>query len=742
MAKHQSYSQVNYPILPPPHVASGREWANGALAGALAHINGVEKRTVIRTEDVFCVFDPVASGFDPAKDTVVLPPKIDPALTTGEIGSVPPPPPPPPSPTTTAPPPGFGAEAEFLSSAEADYISVAALSGTQFVVAYQKTSNGRGAAMVGTVSGTSVTFGAEAEFLSSAEAGYISVAALSGSRFVVAYEDGADSDHGTAKVGTVSGTGITFGAEAEFLSADGARDISVAALDAGRFVVAYQDGSDSGHGTAKVGMVSGSAVAFGAEAEFLSADGAFFNSVAALDAGRFVVAYSDGSDSSHGKAKVGTVSGTAIAFGAEAEFLAGLAYLTFAAALGPGKFVVVYQDDVDSSQGKAKVGTVSGTDITFGAEAEFLSTYQAYYISVAALSGTQFVVAYRDGSDSNHGTAKVGTVSGTAIAFGAEAEFLSADGAYYVSAAALGAGKFAVAYKDAADSGHGTVKIGSVLPPPTTTAPPTTSPPITTTTTTAPPPGFGAEAEFLSAGQADYVSAAALSGAQFVVAYRDDPGSNHGTAKVGTVSGTGITFGAEAEFLSADGVDAPSVAALGAGEFVVAYRDDADGGHGTARVGTVSGTGIAFGAEAEFLSANGAFDVSAAALSATQFVVAYMDGADSGHGTAKVGTVSGTAIAFGAEAEFLPADGAGSISVAALGAARFVVAYRDESDSGHGKAKVGTVSGDAIAFGAEAEFLPADGVRCNSAAALGADKFVVAWRDDSDSGHGTAKVWG
>jgi hypothetical protein len=366
--------------------------------------------------------------------------------------------------TTTAPPPGFGAEAEFLSAGSATYNSVAALGTDKFVVAYADDDDwGRGAARVGAVSGTGIAFGAEAEFLPAVEEGtgaqYVSVAALSGSWFVVAYADGADSDHGTAKVGTVSGTGIAFGAEAEFLSAGAASDISVAALSGTQFVVAYRDVSDSNHGTAKVGTVSGTAIAFGAEAEFLSADGAFFNSVAALDAGRFVVAYSDGSDSSHGKAKVGTVSGTAIAFGAEAEFLAGLAYLTFAAALGPGKFVVVYQDDLDSSQGKAKVGTVSGTAIAFGAEAEFLSTYQAYYISVAALSGTQFVVAYQDGSDSNHGTARVGAVSGDAIAFGAEAEFLSADGAYYVSAAALGADKFVVAFRDGADSNHGTARV-------------------------------------------------------------------------------------------------------------------------------------------------------------------------------------------------------------------------------------------------------------------------------------------
>ena len=84
MAQHQSYSQVSYPIAPPPHVASAKVWANGVFAGALAHQNGVEKREIVRTEKVHYTFDPVLSGFDPTKDTVVDPEKIDPAITTGQ----------------------------------------------------------------------------------------------------------------------------------------------------------------------------------------------------------------------------------------------------------------------------------------------------------------------------------------------------------------------------------------------------------------------------------------------------------------------------------------------------------------------------------------------------------------------------------------------------------------------------------------------------------------------------------
>ncbi len=72
-------------IRTPPHVVAGRLWANNGFAGILKHINGVEKKEIIYGETLHHTFDPVASGFDPAKDTVIDPTQIDPELTTGEL---------------------------------------------------------------------------------------------------------------------------------------------------------------------------------------------------------------------------------------------------------------------------------------------------------------------------------------------------------------------------------------------------------------------------------------------------------------------------------------------------------------------------------------------------------------------------------------------------------------------------------------------------------------------------------
>lgn len=655
----------------------------------------------------------------------------------------------------------FGAESEFLSANGATFVGVARLDATHFVVTYRDTSDANhGTAKIGTVSGTSITFGAETEFLgANAEpyvvalsatkfvvvysasgggeakvgvvsgtditfgpayvfyagaTGWLGAAALSSTLFAVVYRK-ASPFNGAAKVGSVAGQVVTYGAEVVFGTGT-TTHISATALDFTRFVVAYRDGADANHGTCKVGAVSGITISFGAETEFL-VTAASYNSVVMLNSTNFAVVYSKDADSNHGESRLGTVSGTSITFGTAVKFLAATAAVNnFAARLDAGVFIVAYQDGSDSNHGTVKIGVESTLANFFGLEAEFLSAGSASPISAVELSVSQFVVAYGDNADSGNGTAKVCTVSGTIITFGAEAEFFTGDSTY-ISVIALSAGKFVVAYRNG--FGNGTVKVGTV----------------TGTSIT-----FSAEYEFESTG-ASSISAAALSSTVFVVAYEDVFG--HGQARVGTVSGTNVTWGTEGEFQpSSGGVPYNSVAPLAADKFIVAYGDGNDFFHGTAKVGTVTGTSITFGAETEFLSAGAATYVIATALSASKFVVGYSDGADSDHGTAKVGTVSGTNITFGAEAEFLSAGAVIHIFVKAQSDSQFVIAYWDNAGFSHGAAKIGTVSGTGIVFGTEMEFLLDGGAYYNSVSALSADRFAVAYWDDADSGHGTVRVSG
>lgn len=382
---------------------------------------------------------------------------------------------------------------------------------------------GKVATGLGPTETSDITFGVEEEFLVGT-ASNISIAGLSETTFVVAYRDQSDANHGTAKIGTVSVLGITFGTETEF-QGTAVQWNSVTRLSATTFVVAYRDEVGVA-GAAKFGTVSGTSITFGAQADFIGSS-ITYTSVTALTSTTFVVAYRD-NGTSFGKTNVGTVSGTSITFGATATFLSGSAFELSASALvsAPGtldatKFVVVYRDVSASSSGTARVGTVSGTNITFGAANQYRSGNGAFFNSVSVLFATKFVVGYRDFPVS-HGKVKIGTVSGTDITFGAETEFQSTvGGSFDISVVALNAKTFVVAYRDNGDSDHGTIRVGQVSG-------------VTAT--------FGPETEFLSTGSAGFISAARLNVFDFAVAYQDGDDANHGTAKAGVLfSGASVT---------------------------------------------------------------------------------------------------------------------------------------------------------------------------------------------------------
>lgn len=348
----------------------------------------------------------------------------------------------------TALDPSFGTKAEFTTGTP-NHISVAALSATKFVVAYRDGSAGNiGQAQVGTVSGTDVTLGAKVTFRGTSGSDYISVAALSSAKIVIAYNDTAE--HGKAKVGTVSGTDIMFGAEATFLGANGAHNISAAGLSGTACVVAYRDFSDSNHSKTKIGTVTGTSIVFGAESEF-TVTYASVISVAAFGASKFVVGWRQSVGG--GKVRIGIVSGTDITLGAEATFISGASQMSVTV-LDASKFVATWRE---SSVAGAKVGTVSGSSVTFGAQATFDGS-GVQYILASTISATKFILEYDNGGS---GEIRVGTVSGTDITFDAGTEFSStvASESYTLSSAGLSQSVFVVAYRDSSAT-RGTVNAG------------------------------------------------------------------------------------------------------------------------------------------------------------------------------------------------------------------------------------------------------------------------------------------
>lgn len=336
------------------------------------------------------------------------------------------------------------------------------------------------------------------------------------------------------------------------------------------------------------------------------------------------------------------------------------------ARLSNDKFVVAYTD----GNGTCKIGEVGEPTIAFGPENEMRSNGSLNIGSVASISESGFICAYRDTLDSNRGMIRLGTVSGVTITSYGAREIYTATSTGYNKIGVMSSDKFIVAYSDEADSTYGKVKVGSISGGSIT---------------------YGSEVIFYDDEEVAFISVAVLDDSRFVIAYQNGASTKYGRARIGTVSGTTVTFGDEAIFLSEDSADEIVVTALSANKFVVGYQDASDNRHGTVKVGTVDGTDITFGAESEFLAANGAYWLAIDAINSSSFVIAYQDNADVNHGTAKIGSVVDTTVTFGNESEFLSADAATFVSTSVLSETSLVVAYRDNSNNNYGTANAGSM---------------------------------------------------
>jgi len=350
-----------------------------------------------------------------------------------------------------------------FESAAVNYVSGAYDSANnKVIIVYMDDANSDyGTAIVGTVTGTSISFGDPVVF-ESASTSRTSVAYdSSNGKVVIAYCDHGNSQYGTAIVGTVSGTSISFGSAVVFESAEVLYISAVYDSTNEKVVIAYRDlGGFNNYGTAIVGTVSGTSISFGSAVVFESANTNHISATFDSTNGKVVIAYQDTGNSSHGTAIVGTVSGTSISFGTAVVFESATTnYCSAVYDSSNQKVVIAYTDAGNSSYGTAIVGTVSGTSISFGTPVVFESAGTSYLNAVFDSSLNRVLIGFLDQGNSSYGTAILGTVSGTSISFGSAVVFESAESTNITTIFNSSQEKIVVAYQDAGNSNYGTAVV-------------------------------------------------------------------------------------------------------------------------------------------------------------------------------------------------------------------------------------------------------------------------------------------
>lgn len=320
-------------------------------------------------------------------------------------------------------------------------------------------------------------------------------------KVIICYRDDGNSNYVTSVVGTVSGTDISFGAP-QVIHSVSSNYITATALPTGSVVVTYAITTSSYASPGRVGTISGSSITWGSATNFADA----YDRTVAYDppSGKLVVMFRE--TSANGKACLGTVNGTSITWTAPQQFdtpviPGGIAsdtvnkkliftyrqylvnqgrvmlvevqgnkafnfypYLTFASdrpnQMGAvydtpsGNVAITWQRAADSN-GYARTVSISGTSISLGTIVSFASNITNIVTSYSSL-GNKIVLAYSD-ITSVEGKVITGAVSGTSISFGTAAVFVDADpdGTAGFASAYVGNAKSVIAYTDYSDNQYG-----------------------------------------------------------------------------------------------------------------------------------------------------------------------------------------------------------------------------------------------------------------------------------------------
>jgi len=346
--------------------------------------------------------------------------------------------------------------------------------------------------------------------------------------------------------------------------------VASGALANGDTVIINADGT-----VTAAGLVTTPVPVIGSQVEFEAGTTKYISSAYDTTSNKVIIAYQDSSDSYKVKAVVGTVASGAITFGTPATIQSNQGMFTsMAYDANANKVVVIYYYS-SGTTGLAQVGTISGTSISFGAECQFDGGEIGYNAICYDSSANKLILAWYS---SNTIKVTVGTISGTSITFGAVAT-TTVTGSFAISLVYdANANKSLLCYRGPSNYGYAAV--------------------ISVSGTTA---SIGTPAAFVSETVNDVNAVYDSSNNKTLIVWRKTS-TSYGAGIVATISGTSVTFGAEAVLASAASFRFTSSFDTTVNKSIVAYYNSATG-YGDSVQGTISGTSVTFATPVTYLTA-------------------------------------------------------------------------------------------------------------------------------------------
>ena len=318
------------------------------------------------------------------------------------------------------------------------------------------------------VADNSATVGTPAVFDTSASMRMSSVYDTTANKMVVIYGDYGDSWKGKSAVGTISGEAVSFGAPSQFESGNTQYTSIAYDPDTNRVIAHYADNGNNSYATWCVGELSGTAVSWGSPSSYYGNSIQDTATVYDTTNNKIILIWNN-SQSGELRAVTGTVTGSStntLNLGGTQEIGNSSNSPDHIAAIwhtANSRVVVFFENVDDSNKGYYAVGTGSGSNTQSWSSVAFFTT-----VAIDSLSATydsdneRIVVAYRDTSNSNYGTAMVGSLSGNTITWGSAVVFNAGDTEEIRATYDSDNNRVIIAYKDAGNSNYGAF-VGGII---------------------------------------------------------------------------------------------------------------------------------------------------------------------------------------------------------------------------------------------------------------------------------------
>ena len=352
----------------------------------------------------------------------------------------------------STPVPVIGSTVEF-EAGNTSYISSCYDTGSnKVIIAY--TDNGDGSrvkAIVGTVANGAITFGTPAN-IDGNTGNYTSIAYDANANKVVVIYHKTTTNNGIAQVGTVSGTSISFGTENTFSSTEINYNAIRYDSSANKLIIAWYSPGDTAI-KVTAGTISGTNMSFGAVASTAAPSNISIGLVYDANANKSLLCYRG--PSNYGYAAVISLSGTTASIGTPAVFISeSVSDVTAVYDSSNNKTLIIWRK-ASNNYGAGIVATISGTGVTFGTEAVLASETGFYFGASFDTTVNKSIVAYYN-SSSGYNKSVQGTISGTSVTFTSPVTYLSARADYNALAYDPDSERTIFAFNDTGNSDKGT----------------------------------------------------------------------------------------------------------------------------------------------------------------------------------------------------------------------------------------------------------------------------------------------